>query len=216
MTTLAVKGSRDADRSREAILAAAESLFAERGFEGTSLQEIATASGLSRGTPSYFFGSKDGLYMAVLERVFAARQAATEAAFAPVREWCAGTGGVPELTAALTAAVRDYMAFVASHPTFPALIMREELAGGARIHARRGRSMAVEDAFASVRRAGPRRGLAPFRVRDAVLLFIALVFAPASYATTLMRAVGRDLNEPAVRRAHVRLAVDQLMHLLTR
>ncbi|MDP9362946.1 MAG: TetR/AcrR family transcriptional regulator, partial [Chloroflexota bacterium] len=64
--------TRDADRSREAILDAAEALFAERGYEGASLQEIGRAAGVSRGTPGYFFGSKERLYQAVLERAFAA------------------------------------------------------------------------------------------------------------------------------------------------
>src|SRR5437773_11481494 len=68
---------RDADRSRMAILAAAEALFAERGFEAVSLQEIGDAAGLSRGTPNYFFGSKQELYVAVLEHVFADREEAT-------------------------------------------------------------------------------------------------------------------------------------------
>jgi TetR/AcrR family transcriptional regulator len=67
------KRTRDAERSREAILDAAERLFSDRGFEGVSLQEIASDAGLSRGAPSYFFGSKDSLYEAVLERVFRER-----------------------------------------------------------------------------------------------------------------------------------------------
>ena len=79
---------RDADRSRRAILDAAETLFAQRGFEAVSLQEIGDAAGLSRGTPNYFFGSKQDLYVAVLEHVFADREEATMRAFAPVRAWC--------------------------------------------------------------------------------------------------------------------------------
>jgi TetR/AcrR family transcriptional regulator len=86
--------SRDSGRSREALLAAAERLFAERGFEATSLTDIGAAAGLSRGTPSYFFGSKAGLYRAVLERAFEARDRATATAFQPVREWD-GSGGRP-------------------------------------------------------------------------------------------------------------------------
>src|SRR5918911_4763660 len=84
---------RDAERSREAILAAAERLFAERGYEATTLQEIGAAAGLSRGTPSYFFGSKEQLYMDVLRRAFAVRHQATQAAFQPVLDWCEGSAG---------------------------------------------------------------------------------------------------------------------------
>ena len=62
---------RDAERTREAILIAAEDHFARRGFEGTSLQQIAEAAGVARSTPAYFFGSKDALYDAVLARAVA-------------------------------------------------------------------------------------------------------------------------------------------------
>src|SRR5438445_889041 len=89
MTVLAARPRiRDADRSRRAILDAAETLFAERGFEAVSLQQIGDAAGLSRGTPNYFFGSKQDLYVTVLERVFADREEATARAFEPVRAWC--------------------------------------------------------------------------------------------------------------------------------
>ncbi|MDQ3874836.1 MAG: TetR family transcriptional regulator, partial [Actinomycetota bacterium] len=48
---------RDAARSKEAILVAAENRFARFGFEGTSLQQIAEAAGVARSTPAYFFRS---------------------------------------------------------------------------------------------------------------------------------------------------------------
>src|SRR6476646_9612071 len=61
---------RNAARSRAAILDAAEKLFAEKGYDATSLSEVGAAAGVSRGTPGYFFGSKQELYDAVLERCF--------------------------------------------------------------------------------------------------------------------------------------------------
>lgn len=76
--------TRDAHRSRSAILTAAEYVFSAHGYDGTSLADIAALSGLSRGTPSYFFGSKEKLYIEVLDLAFTARQTATEAAFRPV------------------------------------------------------------------------------------------------------------------------------------
>ena len=59
---------RNGARTREAILDAAEALFAERGYEATSLNDIGAAASVSRGTPGYFFGSKLELYRAVLAR----------------------------------------------------------------------------------------------------------------------------------------------------
>ena len=62
---------RDADRTRELILDAAERLFAEQGYEETSLADVGRVAGVSRATPGYFFGSKAELHRAVLERCFA-------------------------------------------------------------------------------------------------------------------------------------------------
>ena len=62
---------RDADRSRAAILDAAERLFAEQGYDATSLTQVGADAGVSRGTPGYFFRSKAELYQAVLDRSFA-------------------------------------------------------------------------------------------------------------------------------------------------
>jgi TetR/AcrR family transcriptional regulator len=59
---------RDAARSRAAILDAAEALFAEHGFEAVTLAQIGAAAGVSRGTPGYFFGTKEALYRLVVER----------------------------------------------------------------------------------------------------------------------------------------------------
>jgi len=208
-------GTRDAVRSREAILTAAEHLFATRGHAGTSLGDIARATGLSRATPSYFFGSKDALYAAVLERVFAERHAATERAFAPVRAWCeSDRAGRPALEHALAAAADGYLRFLLARPAFVALVMREELDGGARLAARPGSSTAMRDAFTALRRAGRRRGLRAFDVDDAVLVFVSLTYAPASHGATFMTALDRDLADEAVRRRHVALVARQTATLL--
>lgn len=209
-----VENVRDAQRSREAILEAGERLFSELGYDGASLSEIAAGAGFSRGAPSYFFGSKEVLYIAVLDRAFTARQAATKAAFAAVHSWCTGDEGLEALRAALGQAADQYLRFVVGHPSFVQLVMREELAGGKRMEARTTPSTAVEDAFKALRRAAQRRGLRPFNVGDATVLFIGLTFAPASYRNTFLRAMNRDLSRPSGRREQVGLVVDQLMHVL--
>ncbi|MEU3642181.1 TetR/AcrR family transcriptional regulator [Lentzea sp. NPDC034063] len=57
------------DESRRRILDAAEELFAERGFDRTSFVDIAKRSGISRGSIPWHFKNKDGLVMAVVERL---------------------------------------------------------------------------------------------------------------------------------------------------
>jgi len=207
--------TRDAERSREAILEAAEGLFAERGFDGVSLSDIAAATGLSRATPSYFFGSKEQLYTAVIEHVFAARQEATARAVEPVVAWCDDDGaGTGALRGALEHGMESYMRFLLSRPAFQRFVTWEELAGGRRLRAARRSSTALEDAFAAVAGVGRRRGLRDFDVGDAVLLWVATTYAPLANRHTLMVALDRDLAVEPTRRAHLAFAVDQMMYLL--
>lgn len=56
------------DESRRRILDAAEELFSEKGYEKTSFVDIATRSGISRGSIPWHFTNKDGLLIAVIER----------------------------------------------------------------------------------------------------------------------------------------------------
>ena len=204
---------RDADRSRRAILNAAEALFAERGFEGVSLREIGDAAGLSRGTPNYFFGAKEDLYIAVLKRVFADREEATERAFEPIHAWCkaprAGSLRVP-----LAQAIDSYMSFLLARPAFVQLVVREELRGGAGLRMAQHEGAAMRDALAAVRAISHTRSLRRFNVDDAVLVLVSLTFSPLSQRSTFMAALARDLGNPHVRRRHVRLVVEQVLCLL--
>ena len=204
---------RDADRSRKAILAAAETLFAERGFEAVSLQEIGDAAGLSRGTPNYFFGSKEDLYVAVLERIFADREEATKRAFEPVRAWCE-SARVGSIRQPLTRAIESYMSFLLARPAFVRLIVREELRCGEGLRRAQREATAMHEALAAVRAIAGKRSLRRFDVDDAVLVLVSLTFSPLSQQSTFMAALGRDLRDSAVRRKHVGLAVGQMLQLL--
>ena len=57
--------------TKELILDAAESLFADSGFQATSLRDITGAAGVNLASVNYHFGSKDALLTALLERHFA-------------------------------------------------------------------------------------------------------------------------------------------------
>ena len=204
---------RDAERSRELLLDAAETMFCDRGYDGVSLSEIASAAGLSRGTPNYFFGSKEQLYQSVLERVFADRQAATAQAIQPVITWCEHGGDLATLRKALAAGMEGYITFLLKRPAFTRFITWEELAGGKRLQEAGRSSTALADAFSKVRSIARQRGLASFRVDDAVLLFISLTFSPLAHRHTFLTSLGHDLTEPPTRRRHIKFAVEQMMHL---
>jgi len=53
--------------TREALLAAAADLFARKGYEGATVEAVATRAGVNRALVSYHFGGKHRLYLAVLD-----------------------------------------------------------------------------------------------------------------------------------------------------
>lgn len=60
----------EAGEIRSKLIAAATPLFAKKGLHGVSVRELAKAGNANVSTISYYFGSKLGLYEAVLREVF--------------------------------------------------------------------------------------------------------------------------------------------------
>lgn len=58
----------DKTDKKEHLLDTAELLFAELGFEGASTRQIASNAGVNISMLNYYFGSKEGLYKAIVER----------------------------------------------------------------------------------------------------------------------------------------------------
>src|SRR3546814_9271820 len=54
--------NRQADGRREAILRAAEIVFADHSYEGASIRAIAAAAGVNPALIGYYFGAKNALY----------------------------------------------------------------------------------------------------------------------------------------------------------
>ncbi len=61
------RGSRIARRNVATILAAAEAVFAEAGFHGATVDEIALRAAISKSNLHYYFRTKTDLYVAVLQ-----------------------------------------------------------------------------------------------------------------------------------------------------
>jgi AcrR family transcriptional regulator len=62
--------TRPSNITRERILKAAERLFADRGYEETSIRAIVTKARVNHAAINYHFGGKDGLYREVLRTAF--------------------------------------------------------------------------------------------------------------------------------------------------
>jgi TetR/AcrR family transcriptional regulator len=54
-------------RSHDRILKSALELFSERGYDATSVREICEAAGITKPTLYHFYGSKEGVYRAIVE-----------------------------------------------------------------------------------------------------------------------------------------------------
>src|SRR5215813_7945248 len=60
---------RDSEAAREALLAAAEETFAECGFSGARVDDIARVAGYNKALIFHYFGDKLGLYQALVARM---------------------------------------------------------------------------------------------------------------------------------------------------
>ena len=65
-----IRASEQED-ARARLIEAAIALFAEKGYEGTSVRDLATAAGVNVAAVSYHFGSKDALYHEALRACLA-------------------------------------------------------------------------------------------------------------------------------------------------
>jgi AcrR family transcriptional regulator len=71
---------RDEGNRRQLLISAAARLFRDKGFDGATTRDIATAAGMQSGSPFYFFRSKQALLHAVMQTGMAhALQGQTEA-----------------------------------------------------------------------------------------------------------------------------------------
>lgn len=66
----ATEAPKDADNTRAKILNVAIQEFSRHGLSGARIDEIAAETGANKGMIYYYFGSKEGLYLAVLEESY--------------------------------------------------------------------------------------------------------------------------------------------------
>lgn len=201
---------RNAVRSREAILDAAEELFAERGYNATSLSDVGHRAGLSRATPGYFFGSKADLYRSVLGRCFSEARRAVLAG----RDRALSSREPPE--AVLAGVIRDYFDFLAARPRFIRLMEREALGDGPAGEESPPARAAGQEALAAI---VEELGLGDARSREAahlLLSMVALCWFPLLHARTLLPTVGLDAEAPGYAEERKEHVVDLILHGVAR
>lgn len=105
--------------TKESIIVAARHLFAERGFDGTSLNTIADEVGIRRQSLLHHFPTKEAMYREVFERALSEWYQRVEAAISESR-----ADGWEQLDHVITAGFRFFQA----NPDFVRIVRREALA----------------------------------------------------------------------------------------
>lgn len=189
------------ESSREGLLRAARTAFAEGGLEGARVDDIARRAGINKQLVYHYFGSKDGLYTAVLEEVYHEIREA-EAALAldalPAEE-------------ALRRLVEFSFDYLAKSPDFVRILADENAHFGRHLQGSRAveemNRPIIELMRKTLERGAEegvfRRGLDPLHV---YLSIAGMSFFYFANIHTLSRAFNRGLGEPgaiAERRAHI-------------
>jgi TetR/AcrR family transcriptional regulator len=114
MTQAAPQRSR-AERTRAAVLEAAEAIFAENGFAATRLEDVADRVGIRRASIVYYFKDKKELYHAVLAGVFGGL-------LEKIEEALSRPDPLPDR---IEAGVGAWVDYVGSRPSTARLLLRE-------------------------------------------------------------------------------------------
>jgi AcrR family transcriptional regulator len=191
---------RDAERTQAAILAAAEAEFAAKGLAGARVDVIAEEARANKRMLYYYFGSKEGLYTAVLERAYGAMREAERAL------------NLTDLEPldAIRRLVEFKFDYCREHPTIIPLLAGENMHGAKYVkRSRKLRDMhhVLVDMIRQVLETGEtqgaiRPGIDPLHLYLSISAVSYLYF---SNMATFSAAFGRTLSSPAeqqARRAH--------------
>lgn len=107
---------------RQQLLAAARGLFAKQGYDAVSIRTVAEAAQVNPAMIHYYFGSKQGLYEAMLATTFA-----------PLIERLSSVLAAADDASALRNFFALYMRTLGANPWMPPLILREVVAEGGRL-----------------------------------------------------------------------------------
>ena len=193
--------TNDPERTQANILEVAEIEFGEKGLAGARIDEIAAATRTSKRMIYYYFGGKEGLYLAVLEEAYSSIRR-TEATLDLERL-------PPEK--ALSTLVAFTFDYQNAHPEFVRLVMNENILDG--VHMARSRTIGrlnnavidvLQDLLARGRRAGVfRRDLDALEVHMTISALCVFNVANRATFSTIFKRDMASSKALAARRAQV-------------
>ncbi len=116
--------AHDAQGARDAILDAAEKVFAEHGFDGARIDAIAAAAGYNKSLIFQYFGDKLGLYAQVIRRADKSMSDLQTQILTGLAGDEAGFD-VRSVKQALAKFMRDYFDYLTAHPRFMRILLWE-------------------------------------------------------------------------------------------
>ncbi len=183
--------THDGKRTRQSILDAAQALFADKGYSGANVNEIVARAGTTKPMVYYHFGSKEGLFAAVLEQVYAGMRGIEESLL---------LAGLPAVEA-MQRLVQGTFDYHAAHPDWVRLISVANIHEAQHIRGSRtvaSLNSAIVDILRGLLDRGVREGV--FRHGVDPLHLHLLIASPSFYRVSNRHTWGvifqRDLAEP--------------------
>jgi AcrR family transcriptional regulator len=173
---------------KEEILEVATRLFAERGYEGASMNDVAELVGMRKASLFYHFATKDALYEAAVDRLIASMREPLQAIYA-------SGGSFPERLDALT---RTLVEALGARPYAARLLLRETMDWGPVMRSTLAdRILLVLEAGAAWVRAGQAEGVfEPGDPKHVVLTAIGMHILPFAIGQLVERYTGKAPFDP--------------------
>ena len=199
----------DPVRTRQDILAAAREEFAEKGLSGARVDAIAARTRTTKRMIYYYFGSKEGLYLAVLEQAYGAIRAVEQTLELQRQPPVEGVRRLVEFTF-------DYQE---ANPDFIRLVSIENIHHGkylAQSEAIRTLNLPIIEALGALLSRGTEEGVfrADVDAVDLHMLISAFCFFRVSNRHTFSALFERDLASPEVQARHKQLIADAIIGVL--
>ncbi|MGH7914553.1 MAG: TetR family transcriptional regulator [Candidatus Binataceae bacterium] len=205
------KRKNDPEGTRRDILEIARQEFSHNGLSGARIDVIAERTRMSKHMIYYYYGSKEGLYQAVLEMAYAGIRE---------REGELDLEGL-EPREALRRLVEATFDYDATHPEFVSLVSMENLHHARYIESSkniRDTNAVIIERLAEILARGVKQGVfrADVDAVDVHMAISSLCFFRVANRYTFKALFKRDLLSPRVRAQHKNMIVDAILGMLSR
>ncbi|MFN8474149.1 MAG: TetR/AcrR family transcriptional regulator [Anaerolineae bacterium] len=121
--------AHDAEGSREAILDAAEKVFAEHGFDGARIDVIAAEAGYNKSLIFQYFGDKFNLYVQVIRRADEQTRGLQTEIVTALRDTDPGPDAAAHYRALFRSFLGGYFDYLIEHPSLMRILLWEMAEG---------------------------------------------------------------------------------------